>query len=228
MTQLHPPGSVSVLFTRSDSCYIDLAADCWDITRDARSYTGPGPVVCHPPCRGWGRLRHWAKPRPDEKALALFAVECVRKYGGILEHPYGSTLWPAAGLPKPGFGPDEWGGWTLLVEQGWWGHPAPKPTYLYIVGVTRTQIGELPVQVHRAEGRTLELSPADRERTPPEFAKFLLHVASMAVTPTAVGAVTPDQGRTASYTELGNSSYTRRPKSAVDKRAAFKAWMSST
>lgn len=193
MTLLHRPGGVSVLFTRSDSCYIELGADCWDMQRDARGYTGPAPVVCHPPCRGWGRLRHWAKPRPDEKALGLFAVECVRKYGGVLEHPYGSTLWGAAGLPKPGFPPDAWGGWTLLVEQGWWGHAAPKPTYLYIVGVTRVQVGELPVQLHRAAGRTLDLSPANRERTPPEFAKFLLHVASMAVTSAAVVAVTPGQ-----------------------------------
>lgn len=214
MALLRVPG-VSVLFARSDSCYFELADDVWDMTRDARRYTGPAPVVAHPPCRGWGRLRHWAKPRPDEKALALFAVDCVREYGGVLEHPYGSTLWPAAGLPKPGHGPDAWGGWTLLVDQGWWGHAAPKPTYLYIVGVTRVQVGELPVQLHRAAGRTMELSPADRERTPVEFAKFLLHVASKAaVTPVQVHApvtstrhsVTPAgrKPRRASYIDLDN------------------------
>lgn len=37
---------------------------------------------------------------PDEKALALWAVEQVRKFGGVLEHPKRSTLWPAAGLPE--------------------------------------------------------------------------------------------------------------------------------
>lgn len=204
--------AVSVLFTRSDSCYIDLATDCWDIKRDARCYTGPGPVVCHPPCRGWGRLRHWAKPRPDEKALALFAVDCVRKFGGVLEHPYGSTLWPAAGLPGPRKGFDAFGGWTLLVDQGWWGHAAPKPTYLYIVGVRPSDIGELPVQLHRAAGRTLELSPADRERTPPEFAKFLLSIAARAVTRGQeqvtpgrhASPVTPAGRRRASYIDLDN------------------------
>ena len=113
MTQLHR-AAVSVLFARSDSCYFELAADVWNADRDARGYTGSNPVICHPPCRGWGRLRNWAKPRPDEKALALFAVDQVRRCGGVLEHPWGSTLWGAAGLPHPGH-VDAWGGWTLLV-----------------------------------------------------------------------------------------------------------------
>lgn len=219
--------AVSVLFARSDSCYFDLVADVWDIHRDARSYTGPGPVICHPPCRAWGRLRHWAKPRPDEKALALFAVEQVRRCGGVLEHPYGSTLWRAAQLPLPGYGPDQYGGWTLLVEQGWWGHAAPKPTYLYIVGLSRDEVGELPVQLRRAVGRTLELSAADRERTPPAFARWLVDLASrcagsklqpsIAVTPTAV-AVTSGQDRC-------NTDQAAR---AAIKRAAFKTWAANS
>lgn len=210
---------VSVLFARSDSCYHELVADVWDIDRDARGYQGENPVVCHPPCRAWGRLRHWAKPRHDEKALALFAVAQVRRCGGVLEHPHGSTLWGAAGLPMPGLRPDAWGGWTLLVEQGWWGHAAPKPTYLYIVGCTRADVGELPVLLHRPAGRTLELSPADRERTPPRFARFLVDLAAkckpqlhpssasqVCVTPTLVGCNTDQAAR------------------AAEKRAAFKAW----
>lgn len=223
---LQRPG-VSVLFARSDSCYFDLVGDVWDAERDARGYTGSNPVVCHPPCRGWGRLRHWAKPRPDEKALALFAVEQVRRCGGVLEHPWGSTLWHAAGLPHPGK-VDAWGGWTLLVDQGWWGHAAPKPTYLYIVGCSREDIGELPVQLQRAEGRTLKLSPADRERTPPRFAQFLVSIAAKCAGPQlqppaasvtascATSAVTAGQGR--------SNSDLAAPLRAASKRAAFKSW----
>lgn len=222
--------SVSVLFARADSCYFGLVDDVWDAERDARGYTGSNPVVCHPPCRAWGRLRHWAKPRPDEKALALFAVDQVRRCGGVLEHPWGSTLWPAAQLPLPGCGPDAWGGWTLLVEQGWWGHAAPKPTYLYIVGLGRDQVGPLPVQLRRAAGRTLELSPADRERTPPAFARFLVDLAaragselqrstrSLAVTPSCPpAAVTAGQDRC-------NTDLVSKAQRAAAKRAAFKAW----
>lgn len=234
MSQLHRPGAlpscaVSVLFARADSCYFDLVDDVWDAQRDARGYNGSNSVVCHPPCRGWGRLRHWAKPRPDEKALALFAVEQVRRCGGVLEHPWGSTLWHAARLPHPGK-VDAWGGWTLLVDQGWWGHPAPKPTYLYIVGCSRENVGELPVQLHRAEGRTLKLSPADRERTPAAFARFLVGLAAKcagsqlqrstaAVTPScATSAVTAGQDRCYS-----DQAADRRARAAA-KRAAFREW----
>jgi hypothetical protein len=109
---------VSALFVRADSIYSDLLFDVWDEARDARNYAGPWPVVAHPPCRAWGRLRQFAKPRPDEKQLALRAVELVRRYGGVLEHPFGSSLWAAAGLPLPGK-IDAYGGWTVLVDQGW-------------------------------------------------------------------------------------------------------------
>lgn len=218
---------VSVLFARSDSCYFDLVADVWDADRDARGYTGTNPVVCHPPCRGWGRLRHFAKPRHDEKALALFAVEQVRRCGGVLEHPWGSTLWHAAGLPHPGK-VDAWGGWTLLVDQGWWGHAAPKPTYLYIVGCTREQVGELPVQLHRAEGRTLKLSPADRERTPPRFAQFLVGIAAKCAgsqLQPPVALVTASCARSSvTAAQVRSNSDLSASARASSKRAAFKAW----
>lgn len=195
---------MSVLFARSDSCYIELVDDVWSIDRDARNYSGLNPVVCHPPCRGWGRLSHLAKPRHDEKALGLFAVDVVRRVGGVLEHPHASKLWAAALLPLPG-AVDDWGGYTILVEQGWWGHPAPKPTWLYICGVPRSALPPIPVQLHRAAGRTLDLSPADRERTPPAFAQWLVSVASLAVTPTQVRTVvtlTGRRSRRSSYIDL--------------------------
>lgn len=203
---LHLP-RCSVLFARSDSCYFDLVDDVWDITRDARFYAGSNPVVAHPPCRGWGRLSHLAKPRPDEKSLGLFAAETVRRCGGVLEHPHASKLWVAALLPAPG-GVDAWGGYTILVDQGWWGHAAPKPTWLYICGVSRSELPSIPVQLHRSAGRTLSLSPADRERTPPLFAQWLVSVAALAVTPTAVDlSVTSSQERIAVTSSGRRSSY---------------------
>lgn len=65
------------LFVRPGSCYFELAASAFDASRDARRYVGSLPVVAHPPCRAWGRLRHMAKPRHDEKALALFGLMFV-------------------------------------------------------------------------------------------------------------------------------------------------------
>ena len=58
--------TVAVLFVRSDSVYKQMAdVDCYDIDRDARTWPGGCPVVAHPPCRAWGLLRQFAKPRPD-------------------------------------------------------------------------------------------------------------------------------------------------------------------
>jgi hypothetical protein len=198
---------IAALFVRSDSVYKSLGLDCWDAARDARSYTGPGAVIAHPPCRTWGVMRNWpgAKDRPEEKALGPLAVDFVRRYGGVLEHPFQSSLWRHCTLPHPGGVRDVWGGFTLLVDQGWWGHPAPKPTYLYVVGCSPDDVPEMPVQLHRAQGRTLKLSPADRERTPPDFAAWLVLLASRcAVTPTWCA---PD-------------SYTRLPRSYTDLAAA--------
>ncbi|WP_202122885.1 hypothetical protein, partial [Escherichia coli] len=76
---------IAVLFARVDSNYKAMPeCDVFDIERDARTFAGGMPVVAHPPCRAWGRLRKFAKPRPDEKALALFAVAQVRAFGGVL------------------------------------------------------------------------------------------------------------------------------------------------
>jgi hypothetical protein len=147
-------------------------------------------------------MRNWpgAKDRPEEKALGPLAVDFVRAYGGVLEHPFQSSLWRHCTLPHPGGVRDVWGGFTLLVDQGWWGHSAPKPTYLYVVGCEPADVPPMPVQLHRAQGRTLKLSPADRERTPPDFAAWLVLLASRCV-------VTRGRREPGSYTDLA-ASYT--------------------
>lgn len=177
-----------VLFARQDSDYKRLDCDVFDIDRDARNYTGSLPVVAHPPCRAWGRLRQFAKPRPDEKGLALFAVDVVRRVGGVLEHPAYSSLWAAAGLPRPGCKPDEFGGWTLPVVQFWFGHRAMKATWLYIVGASPADVPVIPLVLgdaprviaqsyKRKSPRRMEVTDREREATPPDFAKWLLALA---------------------------------------------------
>jgi hypothetical protein len=136
---------IAVLFARQDSRYKKLADyDVYDIDRDARNFNESYPVIAHPPCRAWGRLSHMANPRPDEKDLAWFALDKVRKNGGVLEHPEGSRLWKEALLPLPGEFPDEYGGFTVLIDQYDFGHVAKKLTHLYIVGITPNELPKLP------------------------------------------------------------------------------------
>jgi hypothetical protein len=177
---------ISVLFARSDSIYKSLNCDVWDINRDARNWPGGNPVVAHPPCRAWGRLRHFARPRADEKELAIWAVKQVRENGGILEHPSQSTLWEAAGLPSPGQS-DGHGGYTLWISQWWFGHRADKATWLYIVGCVAENLPQMPfkigepshvVQSRKRQGHKPHISKAEREHTPVELAKWLIETAS--------------------------------------------------
>ena len=181
----------AVLFARKDSIYKTIPdLDVYDIDRDARTYRGPLPVIAHPPCRAWGRLRHFAKPRPDEKQLAFFAIDATRRFGGVLEHPASSSLWPTSGLPKPGSGRDDYGGWSIELPQFWFGHRANKNTWLYIVGVAPSSLppiplalGEAPCTVGLWSGRDRsrarpEISLREREATPTAFAHWLVDVAS--------------------------------------------------
>ncbi len=128
---------VAALFCRADSIYKTMhGVDAWDIDRDARKWKGGCPIVAHPPCRLWGQLAKLAtRARLDEKQLAVWSVEQIRKWGGVLEHPKASRLWPHLNLPAPfTWEMDEWGGWSMEVAQFWWGHRCEKMTRLYIVG----------------------------------------------------------------------------------------------
>lgn len=180
---------VAVLFARSDSYYKTLpGCDLFDIERDARSWPGGCPVVAHPPCRAWASLRHKAKPRDDEKNLARWAVAQVRKWGGVLEHPQCTTLWQDQGLPE-GQERDAFGGWTLYIQQHWWGHRAQKRTRLYIVGCEPRDIPIMPMKLGEAthtiglwSGRDRatcrpSVSKREFEHTPPELAEWLVELA---------------------------------------------------
>ena len=185
---------VSVLFARADSIYKSIAScDVYDAARDARSYLGGLPIIAHPPCRSWGRVRGLAHIIPEEQQLGLWAVEQVRTWGGILEHPQGSTLWPAAGLPEPGHR-DRWDGFTLLIEQFWFGHRAAKPTWLYFAGCpdnsipTLPWVGGRPTHVVcssscRNKFRRPEVSRPERDATPLRLAHWLVKAASRCSVP---------------------------------------------
>ena len=155
---------IAALFVQTGGCYYGLPdVDPWDIHRDARLYAGPHPVVAHPPCERWGR--YWsggpsAKVRRelgDDDGCFASALESVRKWGGVLEHPEASHAFKRFGLTIPlksgGWHVSELcrDSWTCCVEQGHYGHPARKATWLYAVGI------ELPsLRWGKSKGRRLD------------------------------------------------------------------------
>lgn len=100
---------VAALFVETDGCYFGLPdVDPWDIRRDARHYTGPYPVVAHPPCERWGRFWHGSTRRPhqfklgDDQGCFDAALRSVRRWGGVLEHPCDSHAWRFFGIKRAG------------------------------------------------------------------------------------------------------------------------------
>jgi hypothetical protein len=162
--------SIAALYVRDGSTYSQiLGVDCWPRSRDARLWPGGAPAIAHPPCRAWGKYKSWAKPDPGERELAPFAVQQVRRNRGVVEHPVGSALWSELALPLPGDPPDDWGGYSVCINQADFGHRGLKPTLLYCVGVTLP-----PVPCARSAVVPVEkMGRPERERTPILLAVWL-------------------------------------------------------
>ncbi len=153
---------IAALYVAKGGCYYGLpGVEPWDEDRDARLYAGPWPVVAHPPCQRWGRFWHGSTRKPHQYRMGEdggcfeAALDAVRRFGGVLEHPADSRAWKTFGIAYPsrdgGWIPADWPahrGWTCYVEQGFYGHASRKPTWLYASGV------ELPdLQWGRGEQR---------------------------------------------------------------------------
>lgn len=196
---------IAALFVEEGGVYSEVPEiDVWGVTKDARLYAGPHPVVAHPPCERWGR--YWsggpsAKERRklgDDGGCFAHALWAVRMFGGVLEHPEASKAWEWFGLIRP---PRE-GGWvqadrfgqTCCVEQGHYGHRARKATWLYAVAADLPRlrwgasIGErLDEGFHSAEERRAarasgiaprpRLSRSENTATPHKFRDVLIQLA---------------------------------------------------
>lgn len=207
---------IAALYVEAGGCYADLrGVDPWDKDRDARAYSGPWPVVAHPPCQRWGRFWHGSTRRPHQFKLGAdegcfkAALTAVRLFGGVLEHPRDSHAWEAFGLAKPPRSggwvmADDQGGWTCCVSQGHYGHLAGKPSWLY---ACHTDLPSLrwgaceqrlhPVALERygyAKARRIGMmamvggkdKTKIREATPPEFRDLLLSIARTARRPPGI------------------------------------------
>lgn len=134
---------IAALFVERDGCYYGLPdVDPWDKERDARLYDGPWPVVAHPPCSAWHLLsavnaKRWGSPYNEDGGNFAFALEAVRKWGGVLEHPAESRAFKHHRIPEPSRG--RWqrtldGDWVTEVSQSAYGHRARKRTWLLYSG----------------------------------------------------------------------------------------------
>ena len=161
---------IAALYVEPDGAYANLpSVDPWDEARDARLYAGPDPVVAHPPCQRWGRYWGGSPRKPhqyelgDDGGCFKAALEAVRTYGGVLEHPAHSRAWHHFALSTPpaegGWRRADWPlnkGWVCHVEQGHYGHISRKATWLYAAGVDLPEMIWGPGE-QRIHPRALEL-----------------------------------------------------------------------
>lgn len=207
--------TIAALYVQPRGAYFNLpGVDPWDEKRDARLYAGPYPVVAHPPCARWCRLaglveKRWGHKRGDDGGCFRAALVAVNTWGGVLEHPAYSDAWKAFGIVRP----PRTGGWvkarpgilepragvayTCHVEQGRYGHPAKKATWLYAVVPDPALLPELrwgsepdakskaPVSWCGNHTNAFDKRPrvgkAVASKTPPEFREELIGVARRVV-----------------------------------------------
>lgn len=153
---------ISALYVEKNGVYFGLPdVDPWDEARDARLYQGPYAVVAHPPCQRWGRFWHGSTRKPhqfklgDDGGCFKAAIDAVRAYGGVLEHPCDSKAWSLFGIKKPPrkggwIGAGDGQGFTCCVYQGHYGHIAGKPTWLYAVETSLPELrwGKVEQRLH--------------------------------------------------------------------------------
>jgi hypothetical protein len=202
---------IAALFVQTGGSYWNIpGVDPWDEARDARKYAGPYPVVAHPPCQRWGRYseNHPIKGKiaetGDDGDCFAHALETVRTFGGVIEHPKDSKAFGEQffGLGKPmamGWTRSNDGvGWICQVEQGHYGHFARKATWLYaahcdlpslIWGRSEQRLPAYAVERYGyAKARRIGVMAAVggknetriREATPAPFRDLLISIASTA------------------------------------------------
>lgn len=190
---------IAALYVQANGCYFGLPdVDPWDEKRDARLYDGPYTVVAHPPCQKWGAMAfvnfsRWGGEhnRPgNDGGCFKSALDAVRKWGGVLEHPAKSHAWKEYGLTKPEKGcwtDCHGGGYVCEVWQSSYGHRASKATWLYVASDSKPQEldwsrlkGTHQIGFHdqRGKGRNKPtLSRMEANATPILFRNLLIDIA---------------------------------------------------
>ena len=185
---------IAALYVEPEGVYYGLpGVGPWDEARDARKYAGPHPVVAHPPCDRWHMLsavnnKRWGFVINEDGGCFASAVEAVRRFGGVLEHPAETRAFNHHGLGRP----ERWswqmtidGDWVTEVNQAAYGHRAAKRTWLLYNGnvappVMRWDDVRGSHQIGNFDAIKPPLPAGELSATPPEFRDLLLGIARRA------------------------------------------------
>jgi hypothetical protein len=198
---MNAASTVAALYVDEAGVYSGLeGVEVWGESRDARLYSGPYPVVAHPPCNKWSPLAYINQSRlpnyvvGDDGGCFQAALWAVREFGGVLEHPAYSLAWKRWEMPVPKRGwrsaiHDDSVVWTTEVDQGVYGHRARKRTWLYYVGddpppldwsVSESDVIVSGFLHRKGTDESRRVRPAEASRTPEAFRDVLLAMARSA------------------------------------------------
>jgi len=136
--------------------------DLWTAERNTYNFAGSNPVIAHPPCAQWSRMKSFARSNQHEKDLAVFCWEAVMRNGGIFEHPAGSSFFSFIGANRDHL---------FSVDQHWWNFPCRKRTYLYF---NRCEPGIYPLNFSHPMRKVHNMHSGDRAIMPLEFCEWLV------------------------------------------------------
>lgn len=180
---------IAALFVATNGVYFGLPdVDPWDVTRDARTYPGPHRVIAHPPCGRWHQLsavnhKRWGFAINEDGGCFAAALEAVRRWGGVLEHPAESRAFKFHRIPEPVAG--SWqrtidGDWVTEIWQSAYGHRARKRTWLLFHGGMPPALDWKRVpgkfQIGLFDRKLPQLPKAERSATPVEFRDLLISI----------------------------------------------------
>jgi len=155
---------IHVLCVQDNSNYFRIhGLDLWTKERNAYNFRGSGKIIAHPPCQQWSKLYKFAKDNPEEKGLAPFCWDLVKKHGGIFEHPEGSQFIKLIRKDTAAR--------FYRFDQSWFGFPAKKSTILAFVDcypATYKALGFVSRKVS-------SLHSHDRSKMTLEFCQFLVN-----------------------------------------------------
>jgi len=185
---------IAALYVETNGAYFGLpGVDPWDEARDARLYAGPWPVVAHPPCDRWHQLsavnhKRWGFRINDDGGCFLAALNAVRRWGGVLEHPAESRAFKFYGIPEPvgaGWQRTIDGDWITEVRQASYGHRATKRTWLLYNGLSAPPALDWRKvrgshQIGRFDVTLPQLPIQERASTPEPFRDLLISMARSA------------------------------------------------
>jgi hypothetical protein len=154
---------ISVLCCHSRSVYKSIkGVDCYDKKRDVFTFDGDNPIIAHPPCRTFSKLRTMVVDPGRDSEIASFVIDKLRRNGGILEQPARSLMREIYSLGNP-----------FYVDQGWFGYPLSKPTWLWFFDC---EPKPLPYKLGlKSLGKEFaNMSYYQRSATPRLFAEYLI------------------------------------------------------